>query len=58
MKTKKSKKDVGGRVVMVSDLEMDMRQMEKRVLALECRVRELESELNKRAPRANDTNWI
>ena len=44
--------------MMVSDLEMDMRQMKNRVLALECRVQELESELNKRAPRANDPNWI
>ena len=58
MKTKKSKKDVGGRVVMVSDLEMDMRQMKNRVLALECRVHELESELNRRASRPKDYNWI
>ena len=44
--------------MMVYDLEMHIKQMENRVLALEYRVRELESELNKRAPRANDTNWI
>jgi polyhydroxyalkanoate synthesis regulator phasin len=44
--------------MMVSDLEMDMRQMEKRVLALERRVHELEFELNRRAPGPKDYNWI